>query len=307
MKAFINAIHNKGMKVGIYSDPAKLTCAGYTGSLHFVEQDAKTFTSWGVDYLKYDYCNAQRSLKAEKKRYKKMADALRNSGRDIVFSVCEEGVEKPWLWAAQIGGQLWRTTYDIRDKWKNLGTQKNADGILDNMNINANLAEYAGPGHWNNPDMLVVGLYGKGGPSSDRGGVGCTNIEYQSQMSLWCMMAAPLLVTCDIPNMNDATKNILLNKDIIAIDQDPLGKQAVRKINNKTWNVFVKPLSGGDYAIGVLNLTNNTKKFRMDLNNLGLHDKYSMYDVWEHKMIGKGKKLNLNVASHETRVLRLSS
>src|SRR5699024_5628271 len=164
-----------------------------------------------------------------------------------------------------------RTTYDIRDKWRNLDTSNhNSQGIFDNMNNNVDLARYAGPGHWNNPDMLVVGLNGHGGV----GGDGCTIAEYQSQMSLWSLMAAPLLVTCDIRNIDDSNRRILLNKDIIAIDQDPLGKQAVRKVNNKTWNVFVKPLSNGDYAVGILNVTDQPLKFKMNLSDLGLSGKY---------------------------------
>ncbi len=234
VKALADYAHGKGMKVGIYSDAAKLTCGGYTGSLHFERQDAKTFASWGIDYLKYDYCGAPADIKTAKIRDEKMAKALHGSGRRMVFAVCEWGQRQPWLWAAAAGGQLWRTTYDIRDKWINKSYLKNAEGIMDIVAINAGLSDHAGSGHWNNPDMLVVGLYGKDGPSGDRGGNGCSDVEYQSQMSLWCLMAAPLMVSCDVRSMNETTRRILLNKDIIAIDQDPLEKQAVRKISNET-------------------------------------------------------------------------
>ncbi len=304
MKAFVDYAHSKGLKVGIYSDAAQLTCAGYTGSLHFEEQDAKTFASWGIDYLKYDYCGAPDDMEIAKKRYKKMADALRDSGRDIVFGVCEWGQLKPWLWAAEIGGQLWRTSYDVRDKWKNLTDNPNALGIMDIVNINAQYPEYAGPGHWNDADMLVVGLYGKEGPSGDMGGVGCTDVEYQSQMSLWCIMAAPLMVSNDVRNMNAITKEIILNKDIIAIDQDPLGKQGVRKINNEHWSVFVKPLADGDYAIAVLNKSDRSRRFKINLEELGLQGNFSSFDVWTKAKKDKVNRINTKVASHETKVWR---
>lgn len=307
MKAFVAYAHRKGMKVGIYSDASKLTCGGYTGSLHFEKQDAKTFASWGIDYLKYDYCGAPTDVETAKTRYKKMAEALKNSGKEIVFAVCEWGQRQPWLWAADAGGQLWRTTYDIRDKWINESDLKNAEGIMDIFEINAGLSKYAGPGHWNDPDMLVVGLYGKDGPSGDRGGNGCTDVEYQSQMSLWCLMAAPLMISCDVRNMNEATRHILMNKDIIAIDQDPLGKQAIRKINNDTWTVLIKPLSTGDYAIGVLNKSHKTQRFNMKLSELDLNGKFNGIDIWSKETTNKIKKLKFDVASHETKVIRLNN
>ncbi len=307
MKAFVAYAHRKGMKVGIYSDASKLTCGGYTGSLHFEKQDAKTFASWGIDYLKYDYCGAPTDVETAKARYKKMAEALKNSGKEIVFAVCEWGQRQPWLWAADAGGQLWRTTYDIRDKWINESDLKNAEGIMDIFEINAGLSKYAGPGHWNDPDMLVVGLYGKDGPSGDRGGNGCTDVEYQSQMSLWCLMAAPLMISCDVRNMNEATRHILMNKDIIAIDQDPLGKQAIRKINNDTWTVLIKPLSTGDYAIGVLNKSHKTQRFNMKLSELDLNGKFNGIDIWSKETTNKIKKLKFDVASHETKVIRLNN
>lgn len=235
-----------------------------------------------------------------------MADALRNSGRDIAFGVCEWGLRSPWLWAAEAGGQLWRSTGDVRDKWKNLDTKRHPNqagyGILDIVDYNAPLYPYAGPGHWNDMDMLVVGMYGKKGPSGDLGGVGCTDIEYQTQMGLWCMMCSPLAATNDVRNMNDETKRILLNEEIIAINQDALGK---RKISNDTLNVFVKPLTNGGYAIAVLNRSDATQTFTINFADLGLNDKYEIKDLWQHKIIGNGKKWKGMVQSHETKVFRL--
>jgi len=312
MKAFADYVHSKGLKLGIYSDAAQLTCAGYTGSLHFEEQDARTFAQWGIDYLKYDYCGAPADSATAVARYKSMGDALHKSGRDIVLGICEWGDRKPWHWGAESGGQLWRTTADVRDKWKStkqVGAAKELHGvgagILDIVDINGGLSKYAGPGAWNDMDMLVVGLYGRKGPSGDLGGVGCTDTEYQSQMSLWSMLASPLAASNDIRKMNAVTKRILLNEEVIAISQDALGKQAERKINDEEWSVFVKPLSNGDYAVAILNRSDKTKNYSVNWAKLGLTDQYVIRDVWQHQLIGKGRRWRGRVLSHETRVFRL--
>ena len=296
IKALADYVHSKGLGLGIYSDAAQLTCAGYTASLDFENQDAKTFASWGIDYLKYDYCNAPADSATAKIRYKKMADALKNSGRQIVFSICEWGGRKPWLWAAGVGGQLWRTTYDVRDSWTSVSSI---------MDINSALSAYAGPGHWNDPDMLIVGLRGSKGPAGDLGGTGCNDVEYQSNMSLWAMMASPLIATNDIRTMNDAAKSILLNEEIIAINQDALGKQADRVNPTDALNIFIKPLANGDIAVAFLNRNKNEQIVEIDFKSLGLQDKYTMRDLWAHKIIGTGTKWKGTLLSHETKVLRL--
>ncbi|HUC80860.1 MAG TPA: glycoside hydrolase family 27 protein [Flavisolibacter sp.] len=313
IKALADYVHSKGLKLGIYSDAAQLTCAGYTASLGFEEQDAKTFAAWGVDYLKYDYCGAPADSTTAKIRYKKMGDALRKSGRDIVFGICEWGDRQPWYWAKAAGGQLWRTTADVRDKWRSKQPAKDAHdlhrvgaGILDIVDINASLAHYAGPGGWNDMDMLVVGLYGKKGPSGDLGGTGCTDTEYQSQMSLWCMLNSPLAATNDVRTMNEATKRILLNKEVIALNQDPLGRQAERKLSDSVWNVFVKTLANGDYAVALLNRSDVAQKTTVDFKSLGLTGVYAVRDLWEGKNLGKKKAWKGEVRSHETKVFRLS-
>lgn len=312
IKALADYVHSKGLKLGIYSDAAPLTCACYTASLNFEEQDAKTFASWNVDYLKYDYCGAPDDMEVAKTRYKKMADALRKSGRDISFGICEWGDRKPWLWGGQVGGQLWRTTGDVRDKWKSLTPVKTVRelhaagaGILDIVDFSQEYASYAEPGRWNDMDMLVVGLYGKKGPSGDLGGVGCTDTEYQSQMSLWSIMNSPLAATNDVRNMNAETKRILLNDEVIAINQDALGKQAVCKIKNDTWSIFVKPLANGDFAIAILNRSEAAQNSKIGFAELGLNDTYEIKDLWQHKVIGKDKKWNGKVQPHETKLFRL--
>ncbi|OPZ15788.1 MAG: Alpha-galactosidase A precursor [Bacteroidetes bacterium ADurb.BinA245] len=305
IKALAKYMHDRGLKLGIYSDAAQLTCAGYTASLGFEEQDAKTFASWDIDYLKYDYCHAPEDVETAKARYKKMADALRKSGREIALGICEWGPRKPWLWGAEVGGQLWRTTYDIRDKWKRKTTETWGDGILDILDINAGLHAYAGPGHWNDADMLIAGLYGKKGPSGDGGGTGCTDVEYQTQFSLWAMMNSPLYATNDLRSMNEATKHILLNEEIIALNQDALGKQAVRKIHNDSINVFVKPLANGDVALAILNRSDAAQTFSIRFSALGLPGKYELRDLWLHKTIGKAGKWKGKLQAHETIVFRL--
>ena len=304
IKALADYLHTMGIKIGIYSDAAPLTCAGYTASLNFEEQDAKTFASWGIDYLKYDYCNAPADSITAKIRYKRMADALAKSRRPIVFGICEWGSRKPWHWGANAGGNLWRTTGDIRDKWK---TKPGNDGmgIMDIVDINAELYEYAGPGRWNDPDMLVVGLYGAKGPASDLGGVGCSDIEYQSQMSLWSIMAAPLIATNNLRDMNAETKMILMNDEVIAVNQDKRGTQAIRKINNATWQIFVKPLDNNDVAIAILNKSETVQHCQIDFKDLGLTDNFTIKDLWKHTIIGEGKNWNGNIGAHETKMFRL--
>lgn len=315
MISLVDYVHTKGMKIGIYSDAAPLTCGGYTASLNFEEQDAKTFAAWGFDYLKYDYCGAPADWQTAISRYERMAKALQNSGRDIAFGICEWGDRSPWLWARKAGGHLWRTTADVRDKWKSHAPAGSAPhelhgygaGILDILEINAGLDKYAGPNGWNDPDMLVVGLYGKkGAPSTDLGGTGCTDTEYQSQMSLWCLMAAPLMITCDVRNMNEATKRILTNKDIIAIDQDPLGIQAERKLKTDLLQIFVKPLSNGDVALGILNTSDQEQTTEVNPKTLGIFNKRKAKDLWSVQTMKTGKRIKVKMAAHETKVFRLS-
>ncbi|MFK8266445.1 glycoside hydrolase family 27 protein [Capnocytophaga cynodegmi] len=314
MKAFADYVHSKGMKLGIYSNAAELTCAGYTGSYGFEEKDAKTFARWGIDYLKYDYCHAPSDWKVAIERYEKMAIALQNSGREITFAICEWGDREPWLWGKKAGGQLWRTTADVRDKWKSIEPYKNAKelhrvgaGILDIVNRNAELSSYAGINGWNDADMLVIGLYGKKGPSGDLGGVGCTDTEYRSQMSLWCLMAAPLMITCDVRNMNETTHKILMNHDVIKINQDKLGKQATRIVNSNDWQIFLKPLQNGDIAIGILNTADNKRSFNLKLDELGITGKTTAKDLWTKKASAiKNNQMKITADSHETILLRLS-
>ena len=253
MKALADYVHARGLKLGIYSDAGTRTCGGEPGGYGYEEKDAETYAEWGVDYLKYDYCNAPKGRAEAEKRYKAMARALRAVDRSIVFAVCEWGGREPWKWARDAGGNLWRTTWDIRDTWHHGRYDSGHAGILQVIDRQAPITGYAGPGGWNDPDMLVVGLHGKGLSSSHDGARGCTAAEYETQMALWCMLSAPLLVSCDVRHMDEETRRILLNPEVIALDQDTLGKSAERKVHGERFDIWVKPLYDGGTAIALLN------------------------------------------------------
>lgn len=305
IKALADYVHSKGLKLGIYSDAAQLTCGGCTASYGFEEQDARTFASWGVDYLKYDYCNAPEDSATARLRYKTMADALSKSGRDIVLGICEWGQRNGEEWCEHVGGQLWRTSSDVRDMWKDIVNQGGA-GILDIINVTAPLSKQVRHGQWPDMDMLVVGLNGKGGPSSDLGGVGCTYTEYQTQMSMWCMMSSVLALSNDLRHLTPEDKRILLNKEIIAIDQDPLGKAAERVVNEAGHQVFVRPLANGSHAVAILNSGDKAQRLSVSFKQLGFTGKYTVRDVWQHRDIARGAtKWGGKVQAHETKVFVL--
>ena len=301
MKALADYVHSRGLLLGIYSDAAQLTCAGYTGSYNFEEQDAKTFAEWGIDYLKYDYCHAPSDSAVAHKRYKKMGDALQNSGREMALGICEWGQLNPEKWARQAGGSLWRISYDVRDMWKDI-VKQGGMGILDIINIAEPLYTYAGPGHWLDMDMLIVGLDGKGGPSSDLGGIGCSYTEYQTQMSMWCMFASPLAMSHDILNENEATRRILLNKEIIAINQDALGDVA-RRINYPgTCRIYLRKLSGNRQALTIMNPSDKPQRLQFPLSIIGKQAQYTLKDVWEHTTTRPLKTWKGTLQPHETKV-----
>ena len=305
IKALADYVHSKGLKLGIYSDAAQLTCGGCTASYGFEEQDARTFASWGVDYLKYDYCNAPEDSATARLRYKTMADALSKSGRDIVLGICEWGQRNGEEWCEHVGGQLWRTSSDVRDMWKDIVNQGGV-GILDIINVTVPLSKQVRHGQWPDMDMLVVGLNGKGGPSSDLGGVGCTYTEYQTQMSMWCMMSSVLALSNDLRHLTPEDKRILLNKEIIAIDQDPLGKAAERVVNEAGHQVFVRPLANGSHAVAILNSGDKAQRLSVSFKQLGLTGKYTVRDVWQHRDIARGAtKWGGKVQAHETKVFVL--
>ncbi len=289
MKALADYVHSRGLKLGIYSSPGPKTCAGYEGSFGHEEQDAKQYAAWGVDYLKYDWCSGSQvydyhSMQAV---YAEMGQALLHSGRPIVFSLCQYGVLKGPQWGATASGNLWRTTGDIRDTWdsmSHIGFDQQAD-----------LAPYAGPGHWNDPDMLEIG----------NGGMSDT--EYRTHMSLWSLLAAPLLAGNDLRGIPPNISEILLNKEVIAIDQDGLGKQAARVSKEGDLEVWARPLSDGSHAVGLFNRGASGAKITVRLKALGVSGPCQARDLWAHADRGPvSDELSSEVPSHGVVLLKLS-
>jgi alpha-galactosidase len=313
IKALADYVHSKGLKFGIYSDAGTKTCGDMPGSYGYEERDAKLFAEWGVDYLKYDYCycpdyasfKEDRDYKMALKRYKAMGDALKATGRPIVFSICEWGTRSPWLWGKDAGGHLWRTSYDVYDMWDKSQNVESPIGILTSIDVMRNLARFSGPGGWNDPDMLVIGLKNTG---FIKGG-GCTDTEYRTQMSMWCMLAAPLMMGCDVRNMSESAKTILLNKDIIDIDQDSLGKQGSCIKRDDCVEVWKKPLTGNRLAVAMLNRYSTDKTASVSWKELELEAgaKYNLYDVWTHASAGQADgTLSGELKPHECQVFVLS-
>lgn len=311
IKALADYVHSKGLKFGIYSDAGDSTCGRMPGSYGHEEKDAKLFAEWGVDFLKYDYCycpdlaSVHSDYRDAMNRYKRMGDALRATGRPILFSICEWGDRSPWIWGREVGGQMWRMGSDVYDIWDSPRSDTDPVGILGAIDGSVNLRRFAGPGGWNDPDMLIVGLKNTG---NIRGG-GCNDIEYRTQMSMWCMMAAPLMMGCDIRQMSETTRSILLNKDIIAIDQDALGKQGYRVMKQDGIDVWKKPLSGDRVAIAFLNRNDKTKSLSAAFKNIELDStaQYNVYDVWKHAQAGQAQRtLSATMQPHETKVFVLT-
>jgi alpha-galactosidase len=304
MKALIDYIHSKGLKFGIYSCAGDKTCAGKPGSRGYEYQDAITYAQWGVDYLKYDWCNTE-DLNAIG-AYTTMRDALYAAKRPIVFSICEWGDNKPWEWGTNIG-HLWRTTGDIYDCFdceKDHGTWSSW-GVMKILDMQEGLRSYAGPGHWNDPDMLEVG----------NGGM--TTSENRAHFSMWCMLAAPLMAGNDISNMSIQTLEILSNKDAIAVNQDSLGIQGFRYMTKDSLETWLKPLCDGDWAICFLNRSKQEKDISFNWHTHIIDDVskrsldankkiYKIVDIWSKAQMGTTKNtLKSIVQSHDVLMLRL--
>jgi len=244
MKYVADYVHSKGLKFGIYSCAGTLTCQRRPGGFGHEYQDARTYARWGVDYLKYDWCNS--STQDAKSSYTNMRNALYTAGRPIVFSLCEWGANKPWEWAGEVG-HLWRTTGDISDSW---------NSMINIFTQQKDLARYAGPGRWNDPDMLEIG----------NGGM--TTEEYKTHFSLWCMLASPLMAGNDLLNMTPETKAILMNKEVIAINQDTLGRQSTCYRDNGDYQIWIKALSNNEKAVCLLNKSDEKKTVLVDFTLL---------------------------------------
>jgi len=277
MKALGDYVHSKGLKFGIYSSPGPKTCGGYEGSYGHEQQDANTYASWGVDFLKYDLCSymdimklhdprqdPQQALLMMQEAYRKMHEALLNTHRPIVYSLCQYGVGFVWEWGPQVGGNMWRTSDDIRDNFGSMALIGFSQ---------AGLEKFAGPGHWNDPDMLEIG---NGGMNAD---------QYRTQMSLWAILAAPLLAGNDLSKMDETLKSILINKEVIAVDQDKLGIQGSRISPPQIW---MKPLSDGSKAVALFNYVTDdeAEPVTLKLKDVGFSGPVHVRDLWAHKDLG---------------------
>jgi alpha-galactosidase len=292
IKALADYIHSKGLKFGIYSDAGTGTCQGRPGSHGYEPIDARTYAEWGVDYLKYDWCNTD-GLK-QQEAYPAMRDALLKSGRKIVFSMCEWGSSQPWLWAKDVGN-LWRTTGDIQDCW-DCRRDWGGMGWLPILDLQAGLEKYAGPGHWNDPDMLEVG----------NGGM--TFTEYKSHFSLWCLLASPLMAGNDLRTMSPEIRDILTNREVISLNQDKLGIQGSRIRDDGDQEVWAKRLKDGSRAVVLFNRDAKTAGIKVNWQELGLTGGKTakVRDLWLHKDLGKfSDEFTAEVDPHGVVVLKV--
>jgi alpha-galactosidase len=301
MKALANYVHSKGLKLGIYSCAGSKTCQGRPGSRGYQFQDARQYADWDIDYLKYDWCfeEGQDAHSA----YKTMSDALKSTGKNIVFSICEWGTSKPWEWGQGVGN-LWRTTNDIIDCFDSK-VNWGGVGVLNIIDQQVDLWKYAGPGHWNDPDMLEVG----------NGGM--TEEEYRTHFSMWCMLAAPLMAGNDLREMPENIKSILLNKEVIQIDQDTLGKQGIKFLDMGDHEVWVKFLANKELAVTFLNRSEQPWNCDYTWKKLAIYHEeytirfsktnYKIHDVWTHQDIGTtDQQLKKTVPAHGVLTVRLT-
>jgi alpha-galactosidase len=283
IKALADYVHGKGLKLGIYTDIGTMTCAKRPGSQGHEVQDAKTYAEWGIDYVKVDWCNTG-DLDPEA-AYAKFRDALAQAGRPIVFSICNWGVKAPWTWGPKTGN-LWRTTGDINDTYDRMsviGFQQNG------------LGKFAGPGHWNDPDMLEVG---NGGMTRD---------EYRTHIALWALLAAPLLAGNDLRSMNAETKELLMNAEVIAVDQDAKGVQGHRVWDEGPLEIWARPLADGGMAVGMFNRGESTLPMTLDLKAIGASGSVHLRDLLDHKDLGLVKaSYRAQVPSHGVTLLKVA-
>jgi alpha-galactosidase len=307
LKALVDYVHGKGLKIGIYSDAAEHTCGSYPGSYGFEEQDAQLWASLGFDFLKYDYCNAPQEQAAARERYARMGEALRKSGREFLFSLCEWGNQSPQLWGRNVGGQMWRVSGDVFDSWINIwmaAWKTYGIGVDVSIDIADDLHEYGGPGGWNDLDMLVVGLNGKG----QIAGNGMSFIEYRTHMSVWCMACSPLMIGCDLRTLDQATASLLMNREVLAVNQDALGTPAWRVKQAGGCEIWKKPLADGSTAVALINRGSLGSDVVLKARDVGLMDAPKLArNLWAQEDIADfTQELTQRVQPHETVLLKIS-
>lgn len=292
IKALADYVHSKGLKFGIYSCAGTKTCQNRPGSNGYEIIDANTYAEWGVDYLKYDWCNSEGI--DPHKAYTDMSKALADTGRPIVFSMCEWGNSRPWSWARNVG-HLWRTTNDILDCW-DCRREWGGMGWTIILDAQVGLEKYAGPGHWNDPDMLEVG---NGNMSYN---------EYVAHFSFWCLLAAPLMAGNDLRKMDDSIKGILLNKDAIAINQDVAGIQGSKVYDEGDFEIWKKELDNGDIAVIYFNRNQRSFNYPTLWEEIGVTNNMTVYDIWKHENIGEVDQLkDLLLDGHSVKFFRLTN
>jgi alpha-galactosidase len=304
LPGLIARIHALGLKAGIYSSPGRQTCARFAGSLGHEAQDARTYADWGVDFLKYDHCsyfkeidkNALDAIElraAVSRPYRLMRACLDAVDRDIVYSLCQYGLSEVWEWGAEAGGNLWRTTGDITDSWASMSGIGFAQHGLE---------RHARPGAWNDPDMLVVGRVGWGQPRPTR----LTRDEQITHLSLWAMLAAPLLIGCDLTALDDGTLRLLTNDEVIAIDQDPLGRAGRRALHHGTVEIWLRELAGGERALAVFNREDRDQRVETYWIDANVTGRWQVRDVWAQADLGvQHRGMPLEVPAHGARLLRM--
>ncbi len=301
MKSLCDYVHSLGLKIGIYSSPGPKTCGGYEGSYSFEEQDARVYAGWGIDYLKYDWCSYDTicpnpvTTQQFKHPYTVMKNAIRKVTRDIHYSLCQYGMGDVWKWGAEVDGNSWRTTGDIEDTWESMS------GIGFSQN---KCSPFAAPSRWNDPDMLVLGFVGWGPYlHSTR----LTPGEQYTHISLWCLLSAPLLIGCDLSRLDPFTINLLTNDEVLAVDQDPLGRQAVQVKSNSNYEIWVKDLEDGSKAVGLFNLTLKPLNIPVDLKDLTISGYADMRDLWRQKDLGVvDLSFEMMVQPHGAALLKLT-
>lgn len=282
MKALADYVHAKGLKIGIYSSPGPLTCQRFAGSYEHEQQDAATFARWGMDYLKYDLCSLKRmidvkNLDAMQHPYRIMGDALRQQPRDIVYSLCQYGWLDVWKWGTAVGGNLWRTTDDIGDFW---GT------VAGNGFAESDHAQYAGPGHWNDPDMLVVGQLGPGWAAEVHPTLLTPN-EQVTHITHWTMAAAPLILGCDLTRLDQWTLDLMTNDEVLAVNQDALGTAGRRVSRDGFLEVWSRPLEDGSLAVALFNRSVLPGTVTAKWSDLGVDGSRNVRDLWQQKDLGR--------------------
>jgi alpha-galactosidase len=305
MKALADYVHSKGFKFGTYSDAAEQTCAGFPGSFGFEQQDANLWASWDVDFLKYDYCHAPQDQETAIERYTRMGEALRKTGREFLYSLCEWGGRAPHLWGREVGGHMWRVSGDVHDSWVNVGMKGwDAIGVDVAIDIAQDVHEYGGPGGWNDLDMLIVGLKGKG----QIAGPGLSFAEYQTHMSLWCMACSPLMIGCDIRQLDTDTAALLMNREVLEINQDPLGIPAKRVRQIGPCDIWSKRLADSSIAIAVINRGSRPENITLRARDIGMLDAPKLVrNLWlQEDSAGFKTELTQHVLPHATLFLKIT-